>query len=120
MAKRVHKHNSVGAAHSNPRTRSGATRWKLAIVLFIPRTLRDIISSKIIHKYWDAAHGAGKLKRGLFLHRYLGLPCMVLDIAREAMAEQEKKLKMPSFSRHSFKPKNIVNVNKSLFALYKN
>ena len=114
---RVHKHNNIGVAHRNPRTRNGASRWNLAIVLFIPRVLRDILSSKVIHKYWDAAHGAGKLKRGLFLHRYLGLPCLVQDIAKDAMAEQNKKLKMPPFVRHSFKPKNIVNVNKQLCAL---
>jgi hypothetical protein len=110
--RRVHEHNIMGAEHKNPRTKNGASMWKLCMILFVPQTLRDHLSSQIIHKYWDSAHGKGKINRGLFLHKFFGLPCYIPDDLREIILQQSEKFKMPLFKEYDFKPAN-VNSNES-------
>jgi len=104
---RIHSHNLIGADHKNPRTKNGASMWKLCMVIFIPDTLRNYISSQVIHKYWDSAHGKGKINRGLFLARFLGLPCYIPDELKECVYVQNNKFKMPSFAEYDFKPSNV-------------
>jgi len=105
---RIHQHNNVGVKHKNPRTKTGASNWMLCMILFIPKTLRDHISSKVIHRYWDAAHGKGKINRGIFLHHYLGLPCYIPEELKETVDKQQEKFKMPSFIEYDFKPIDAV------------
>ena len=104
---RIHAHNLIGADHKNPRTRNGASMWKLCMIIFIPDTLRNYISSQVIHKYWDSAHGKGKINRGLFLSKFLGLPCYIPEELKECVYIQNNKFKMPAFVHYDFKPSNV-------------
>ena len=105
---RIHQHNNIGVKHKNPRTRTGASNWTLCMILFIPNTLREYVSSKVIHRYWDAAHGKGKINRGLFLQQFLGLPCFIPENLKDIVNKQKEKFKMPSFIEYDFKPERII------------
>jgi len=114
---RIHEHNLMGAEHKNPRTKNGASLWKLCMILYVPDTLRRHISSQVLHKYWDSAHGKGKINRGIFMSKYLGLPCYIPEELKESVFEQNEKFKSPSYKTYDFKPVNVEvnNSNKSLF-----
>jgi len=111
---RVHSHNIIGATHRNPRTKLGASRWTLCMVLFIPKVLRSKVSSKIIKHYWEAAHGRGKIKRGLLLQHMFGLSCFVPPAAKDIVRGQMPASKLLSFDKCSFKAPGIINTNKAL------
>lgn len=112
---RVIRHNITGAMHTNKRTKNGAPRWTLCMVLFIPNELRNHISINMVKYLWDTAHGSGKIKLGLFLHRQLGVPCYITDEARDAVTEQIQKIKTTPSNRQLFKPANVTDVNNKMY-----
>lgn len=71
---RVFEHNDISAPYRNPKTRDGATRWVLCIVLFYPLRLREVMSSQLMKLYWRKAHGLpGKLTRAFEIIRKFNL-----------------------------------------------
>lgn len=112
---RIIRHNVPGPTHTNKRTKNGAPRWTLCMVLYIPNELRNHISLKMVKHFWDTAHGSGKIKLGLFLHRQLGIPCYITDEAREAVTEQIQKLKATPTNRQLFKPATMSDVNNKMY-----
>ena len=61
---RVAEHNNGAAEIKNPKTRDGISRWTLCIVIFIPKILRDHVTTKLLKHYLVMAHGIkGKLLR---------------------------------------------------------
>lgn len=115
---RIHVHNNIGITHRNPRTKTGASRWTLCMVLFIPRVLREKVSSKIIKRYWEAAHGRGKIKRGLLLQRMFGLVCYVPDDAKKVVSEQMPPAKLLTFDKYNFKTPTAANSINRPLSLY--
>lgn len=110
---RVHGHNNVGNRSADSRTRNGAGRWILCMILYIPNNLRTVVSSRLLKAYWEAGHGMGKFKRGLFLSRYFGLHCTITDDAAATVALAD--FPSPSDSYDLFKPANIThNANSTL------
>jgi hypothetical protein len=111
---RVHRHNQLGAHHCDPRTKHGAGRWVLCMVLYIPQTLRRYCSSKVLKHYWSTTHGGGKLRCGIMLHKYLGLHCTVMSVALPAVRQQMPKVVLPDTDVYDFRPEGVENVNQSL------
>lgn len=109
---RVMQHNA--RLTNNRRTEHNANQWSLCMVLFIPETLRSVISTKVLKKYWDTGHGCGKIRLGLVLHNLLELPCHVMSDAVNEVAIQSKKLKLQQI-QHIFKPPNVLDINKDFY-----
>ena len=111
---RVQTHNRPGSGHSDPLTKHGAGHWVLCMVLYMPATLRRYCSSKVLRNYWRTAHGGGKLRCGIMLHKYLGLHCTVTDEALAAVRQQAPKVVLPDNDPYDFKPEGVENVNQNL------
>lgn len=61
---RVAGHNDGSAELKNPKTRDGIPRWTLCVIMYIPRKLRDHVTTKLFKDYLGMAHGIrGKLTR---------------------------------------------------------
>ena len=115
---RVFKHNNGIASDSktayNFKTDPNKYKWVLCMVLFLPAVLRKYISTKTLRKYWEKGHGCGKIRLGIFLHRYLEIPCYVSEEAMDEVRLQKTKIKMDPI-QYVFKPKGVKNINKNLF-----
>lgn len=111
---RVQEHNRPGSDRADPRTKHGAGHWVMCMIIYVPQTLRQYESSRILRDYWRTAHGGGKIRCGIMLHRYLGLHCTVTDEALDAVRQQMPKVALPDTDVYDFKPEGVENVNQKL------
>lgn len=106
---RVLDHNKPGSSHEEPRTKNGATRWILCMVLFIPGNLRRLLSTKIMKKFWEAAHGCGKITRGLLLQRMFSLRMYISPDIESIMSMHRAKLdKISHVKEYDFAPAGVT------------
>lgn len=106
---RVLDHNKIGSSHEEPRTKNGATRWVLCMVLFIPTNLRRLLSTKVMKKFWEAAHGCGKITRGLLLQKMFSLRMYISPDIESIMSIHRAKLdKLNHIKEYNFAPVGVT------------
>ena len=111
---RVQEHNRPGDQHVDPLTKHGAGHWVLCMALYVPKTLERYTSTKVLRDFWRTAHGGGKIRCGIMLHRYLGLHCTVTEEAMDAARQQAPKVVLPEPEYYEFKPEGVENANQNL------
>lgn len=111
---RLTDHNKIGKKHFDPRTKHGAPRWVLCMILFIPDMLRTHVSTKVFTKFLETAHATGKMQRIIHLQRLFDLACYVDPQFKSEVESQRTKVKLNSLKHHVFKPDDVENKNQDL------